>query len=89
MAFYEFACKHCETAFGVSLEGEVDPGDLFCVECGAIDLTLTAYDEELSLRIATLVESVSDLTERVKFIEEEICDTGSVSTSSSDNSDTH
>jgi hypothetical protein len=72
MAFYEFACPNCKVVFGLSLETDGDPTNLFCVECGSIDLQLTAYDEELSLRIASLVDSVNDLTERVKNIEEEV-----------------
>lgn len=75
MGFYEFACPACESAFGISIEGELDPTELFCVECGGCDLQLTAYDQELSLRLASLVDSVNELSYRVKNLEDE-CGTG-------------
>lgn len=89
MAFYEFACPACKSIFGLSIESELDPNELFCVECGGVDLQLTAYDEELSLRIATLVEEVSELTLRVSQLEDEVCDVGPDTTSKKSTEGTH
>lgn len=87
MQFFDFSCPNCKTHFGISIENELDISSVFCVECGASDIILEGFDQELSVGLTNLIDSVNDLAFRVNAIEDEINDSGFNITSSKQETD--